>query len=338
MTIDWQPLWKIIQDHQSFVLSCHVRPDADALGSELALAEFLEGLGKRVSIANPSAAPSTLDFLDPEQRAKKLGDGISAQQVLEHDVHIVLDTSAWVQLAEVGRVMRRSNAVKCVIDHHVSSDNLGAIEFKDTTSEATGALVFQLAQACGLQISPTAATNLFCAIATDTGWFRFPSTTSGTMRTIAQLIDFGAKPALLYSELYERRTLARMKLTGRVLGRTLVECDGRLAYTFVSQNDFAETGATPVDTEDLVNECLRIDRTLGAFIAVEQESRRIKFSFRGREPLNVAAVAEPFGGGGHKLAAGAVLPGPLDQALQKVRGAMTQAVNAVNDIKPHPLS
>ena len=144
MTINWEPLRPIIAEHQRFVLSSHVRPDADALGSELGMAALLEGMGKQVRIVNPSSSPANLLFLDPTQRIKKFGDGMTSAEALDTDVHMILDTSAWGQLTDLGSVIKHTKAKKVLIDHHVSSDDLGAVEFKDTNAEATGALVFQL--------------------------------------------------------------------------------------------------------------------------------------------------------------------------------------------------
>lgn len=328
MEINWEPLRGIIDSHQRFVLSSHVRPDGDAIGSELALAGLLEARGKSVRIVNPSAIPDSLLFLDPTRRVMKLGDGISEDAIADTDVHIVLDTSAWAQLIDVGKVLRRTTAVKVVIDHHVSADDIGAIQFKDTSAEATGALVFRMAEALGYPLTADIALPLYCAIATDTGWFRFSSTTGDTMRIIGRLIDLGAQPHLIYEKLYEQSSFARLRLAGLVLSRVTLECAGRLAYTWVKLSDFAETGAKPVDTEELVNESLRIGGTECAFIAIEQPNKRIKVSFRSRTSLNVAAVAEQFGGGGHKQAAGAILNGPLNVARKQVLTAMQSALAA----------
>ena len=327
MAIDWSPLIEIVQSSERFVLSSHVRPDADALGSELGLAYALESLGKSVRIVNPSAASPNLAFLDQAGRAKKIGESMTADEARDTDVHIVVDTSAWTQLQDVGDVIRTTLARKVVIDHHVSSDDLGGLTIKDTTAAATGELIFELAQAMEAEISETAATALYCAIATDTGWFRFPSTTSRTMHIAGQLIDFGAKPHVLYSLLYEQHSAARMRLYGRVLSRLTVDCDGQLAYLTVSREDFKETGAVPADTEDLVNASLQIAGTKASFIAIEQPNQTVKVSFRGRVDTNVAAVAEQFGGGGHKLASGATLAGSLAEALAIVLPAMQQAVD-----------
>lgn len=326
MSIDWAPLGEIIEAHQRFVLSSHKNPDADALGSELALAQMLESRGKSARIINPSASPDTLLFLDPEKHIKKLGAEADDQEVLDTDVHMILDTSAWQQLRNVGPLFRKSKAVKVVIDHHVSSDDLQALEFRDVTSEATGTLIYQMARSLGFDITREIAVPLFCAIATDTGWFRFSSTKSSTYRIAADLIDAGVQPAALYEQLYERRSAARIRLAALALGRLTLECEGRLAYTWVQQSDFAASKAKPVDTENLVNECLTIAGTECAFIAIEQANREIKVSFRSRSEMNVEGIATQFGGGGHKQAAGATLPGPLSEAREKVLAAFRAAL------------
>lgn len=332
MAIDWEPLREIFERHERFVLTSHVRPDADAIGSELGVASLLDRMGKRVRIINPSGMPEHLEFLDPNRRVHKYGQDFDAASIEDADVHVILDTSAWVQLGDLAKVIRRTPAKKVVIDHHVSSDDLGAIEFKDTKAEATGTLVVRLADALGLPIPAEAAVPIFAAIATDTGWFRFPSTTGETLRIAARLMDLGVEPHAVFQQLYERRSPARLKLAGRILGRVDLACNGRLAYTSVSVEDFKETGAKPIDTEDLVNECLMIDGTRAAFIAIEQPNKSVKVSFRSRSDLNVAAVAERFSGGGHKQAAGAVLAGPLPQVVSQVLEAMTAAMGCAPEV------
>ncbi len=326
MTINWEPIRSIIADNQRFILSSHIRPDADAIGSELGMAALLEVMGKTVRIVNPSAMPANLLFLDPTQRIKKLGEGMTAAEVVDNDVHMILDTSAWGQLTELGGLIKNTKAKKILIDHHVSSDDLGALEFKDTTAEATGTLIFSLFRFFNAPITPEAASALFCAIATDTGWFRFPSTNSNTYRIIGDLMDAGANPNFLYQRLYEQASIARTRLVGKILCGVQLDCDGQLAYVSVMQQDFADTGAVAADTEDLVNECLKIVGTKAAFIAIEQPTKSVKVSFRSRLGVNVAEVAERFGGGGHKQAAGAIIPGALPNAISQVLAAMKAAL------------
>jgi phosphoesterase RecJ-like protein len=327
MNIDWKPLQALIAAHQRFVITSHVRPDADAIGSEVGLAAVLRAIGKTVEIINVSPTPPHLRFLDPQGTIRQLSAGAVTDAVLAADAHLIVDTSAWGQLSDIGKVFRESPKPRAVIDHHVSADDLGAMEFKDTAREATGSLIYELSQVLGVELSSDAATALFAAIATDTGWYRFSATTGQTLRVAGALIDRGARPDVIYRELYEQATLARLHLAGRVLSRVMLDCDGRLAYATVQWSDFEELGAVASDTEDLVNEGLRITGTKAAFIAIELPNRQVKVSFRSRTDVNVAAVAEQFGGGGHKQAAGATLPGPFVEAVQKALTAMRTALS-----------
>lgn len=326
MPIDWQPLIDIIHSHQRFVISSHVRPDADAIGSEVGLCNLLEQLGKTVRIINPSATPTHLSFLDPTARIRKIGEGVTVEEACDTDVHMIVDTSAWQQLTELRKTLETTQAKKVVVDHHISSDHLGAEQFKDTTASAAGVLICELAEALGITPTVEAGTALFAAIATDTGWFRFPNADERTLKRAAWLISLGVQPHTIYKELYEKSSLARIRLHGRVLSRVSVEFGGAMGMTFVMQKDFEETGAHPSDTEDLVNTCLTIDGTRCAIILVEQKSGQVKVSFRSRSGLDVAKVAEQFGGGGHKLASGAMLAGPFANAQTVVMQAMEKAL------------
>lgn len=326
MSLDWNAFVSLIAPCQNIVLTSHVRPDADAIGSEIGLCGFLEQRGKTVRIINPSPTPRRLTFLDPNKRIVHFNPGTDEQLILGADAHIIVDTSAWGQLGDVGRVFKKSAAVKIVIDHHVSSDNLEATVFKDVSAEASGTLIFRLGRELGLTLTPDIAVALFAAIATDTGWFRFPSTTSESYHIGGELMSAGVRPHRLYEQLYENYTLGRLKLIARVLGRVELECDGRLAHTYVQMSDFGETQSEPADTEDLVNECLGIDGVKGAMIFVEQPTHMVKVSFRSHLGFDVARVAEQFKGGGHKQAAGAMLPGPISTAKAAIVAAMKAAI------------
>ena len=172
------------------------------------------------------------------------------------------------------------------------------------------------------------ATPLFAAIATDTGWFRFPSVTSDTYRTIARLIDAGVVPSEVYGDLYERDTLGRLKLRGLILSRTITEMDGALVYTSVNKEDFELCGAQPNDTEDAINLTLAIRGTQAAVIFVGQVRGGFKLSFRSRCGLDCNEVARQFGGGGHKAAAGAFLEGTLDDVQGRVLPVVREALAA----------
>ena len=320
--INWPRFVELVRSHQRFLLTTHVRPDCDALGSELAMAAILEQLGKDVLVVNPFAVPPGFRFLDPQRKLKQLETDVSARELDSYEVLIVLDTTAWAQLGAMGEVIRATKAKKVVIDHHVSGDDLGAELLKDTKAEATGRLVIEAADHLGVQISPEIAQAAFAALATDTGWFRFASTTSQTLRLAGRLVDAGAVPDRLYQQLYEDETLARLQLIGRTIARTRTELDGRLIHTWIECADFEATGAVPHNSEDVINMTLSVGGTEAAVILVEQATGGCKVSFRSRCDLDCSRLAEQFGGGGHKAAAGAFLDEPLQSARRKVLDAV----------------
>ncbi len=212
--MDWTILKKVIDENDSFLITSHVRPDADALGSELGLRAILLALGKKVSIVNASAPPANLNFMNPPGVILKLNDTVAKANIPKTDVVVIVDTSAWQQLGNMADVIQSSSAKRVVIDHHVSSDEMGAIELKDVTAAATGELICEAAAAFGIEFDEDTANWLYAAIATDTGWFRFP-TTSRTMRISAALIDRGASPHYVFNLVHEQSSLSRVRLGGR---------------------------------------------------------------------------------------------------------------------------
>jgi phosphoesterase RecJ-like protein len=326
MTINWPRFAEIIRAHQRFLLVSHIRPDCDALGSELGMAGVLEALGKTVRIVNGQATPPNLAFIDPTERIGVIGQTVQPGELADIEVLMILDTSAWAQLGPMSDVIRAFTGKKVIVDHHVSEDDIGAEPFKNTTAEATGRLVVEAAEALGVKLTPEMAMPLFAAVATDTGWFRFSSASAGTYRVGAKLIDAGANPAAIYNALYEQETLGRAKLRGVILARIETELDGRLAHTHVLKEDFTKTHALPSDTEDVVNFALAIRGTQVAVIFVEQQTGGFKISFRSRSKVDCSRLAEKWGGGGHKAAAGAFVKGSLAEVqplvLDAVRAAM----------------
>ncbi len=324
--VDWNQFAAVIEKARRIVLTSHLRPDSDALGSELGMAAILESLGKQVRIVNPQATPPNLRFLDPAGRIHVVNRAVKPADLAEFDLLLVLDTSAWAQLGEMGDVIRGFTGKVAVLDHHQSSDDLGAQMFRDTTAEATGRLVVDAAARLGVTLTAEMARPLFAAVATDTGWFRFSSTQPDTYRCAAALVEAGARPDQIYASLYEHDSLARLKLIGRTLASTTVELEGRLIHTAIVSEDFLATGALPSDTEDIINMTLGVAGTQVAVIFVEQANGSFKVSLRSRCAVDCSRIAAQFGGGGHKAAAGATVAGPLEAArslvLDAVRAAM----------------
>jgi phosphoesterase RecJ-like protein len=286
----------------------------------------LEALGKQAVIVNGQPTPPNLAFIDPMRKIQVLGREAGDEELRRAEVLVILDTSSWAQLGPMADVVRGATTKKLVIDHHLSEDDLGAVTFKDAGAEATGRLVFEAAQHLGVALTAEIAAPLFAAVATDTGWFRFPSTSSETYELAARLIDAGAEPHIIYGELYEQDTLGRIRLRGVVLQRIATEMEGRLAHTHIRKEDFDRTGALPSDTEDLVNIALEIAGVQVAVIFVEQRQGGFKISFRSRCQLDCSRLAAQFGGGGHQAAAGAFVKGAFTQVQREVLSAVRAAM------------
>jgi phosphoesterase RecJ-like protein len=330
MRLDWASLLDVLRNADDFVLTSHIRPDCDALGSELGLAAVLEAIGKRVRIVNAQATPPGLAFLDPGRRIESLEGGVSPAEIEACGVLLVLDTSAFAQLGTMGDIARRIRPKVLVVDHHVSEDDLSDRWFKDTAAEATGRIVAEIALRLGVPLVPPIARPVFCALATDTGWFRFPSATGETFRLASRLVDAGASPPDLYRDLFEQDTLPRLNLVGRVLAGAATRHDGRVIASRVRRSDFEATGARGSDTEDIVNLTLTVKGTQLATILIELPDGKVKASIRSRSHVDASALAGRFGGGGHRAAAGATLDGPFEEAERRVTEAVDEAWKAAS--------
>ena len=331
-TVDWTRFSEVIAQANNIVLTSHIRPDCDALGSSLGMAGILRALGKKVRIVMGQPVPPNLAFIDPENEIMCINEDIKAEEFADCDLHMILDTSAWKQLGDMADVIRNSTYKKIIFDHHQGEDDIDAELFKNTTAEAVGRMCVDAAEHLGVEITQQIAIPLFAAIATDTGWFRFPSARKVTYDAASKLISAGAEPDQIYGDLYERETVGRVRLRGVVLARTQTEMDGRLAHTFIMPDDYEKTGALPSDTEDLINKTLEIAGTKFAVILVGQPTGGYKISFRSRCGVPCNEVAAHFDGGGHKAAAGAFVEDTFENAQKKiltyVRSCLEEEFNA----------
>ena len=325
MRLDWASLLDVLRGCGRVVLTSHVRPDCDALGSELGMLGILEAIGKDVRIVNAQSTPAGLKWIDPANRIESLQDGVKKDDLADRDLFIVLDTSAWAQLGAMGDVAKTMRDKVLVIDHHVSEDNLSDRWFKDTSAEATARIVYEIGLRLRVPLTERIATPLYAGLSTDTGGFRFPSTSGETFRVAARLVDAGASPPMVYRELFEQDSIARLHLVGRTLAGAQVSHDGKVITSTVTQSDIKEAQALPADTEDLVNLTLAVKGTELAVILIEQPDGRIKTSFRSRSHVDCNLLAARFGGGGHKAAAGAILSGPFAAAHALVTTAVDEA-------------
>lgn len=325
MPIDWSPFVEYVRKHERFLLMTHVRPDGDALGSELALCDALERLGKTVRVVIASVFPPRYRFLDPDSKRVHRFDAKDPIYAT-FDAIIIVDTGTYSQLGDFGDWMKTAKIDKAVIDHHVTQDDLGAVRFQDTSAESCARLIDEAIRALALPHTKASAEHVFMGLSMDTGWFHHSNTSARSFELAKQLIEAGADANALYSTLYESNTVPRMKLLGRVLDRLKAGAGGRWAYSFVLRNDYEELGAVPGDTEDAIDLIRGIAGVEVSVMLLEQPGGGVKISFRSRGRVNVAQIAEKFGGGGHKLACGASLPDPIEDAIRTIVAAVEKAL------------
>jgi len=313
---------ELINCSHSVLITTHNRLDGDACGSVIVMNDVLCALGKSVKPILPSPVPQWYEFLFAE-KLPILGKDVSLQQLMNgqfgnFDLIVIVDTNSYNQLGDFDQYLKQSNTPVLVIDHHVTSDGLGDIEIVDPTAAATGLIIFDLIKHAGWTITEKMAEALFVAVATDTGWFQFSNTDSGVCRACAELIDAGAKPAEIYEKLYQNFSYSRFRLMVAMLNSLQLHFNGQYAAQHISLQDFEQTGADYEDTENLINECHRISTVKVSALFVELRDGRVRCSLRSRGAVDVSQIAAKFGGGGHKMAAGVHLPGPLENAQQLI--------------------
>jgi phosphoesterase RecJ-like protein len=311
----------LIEASNHVLITAHTRPDGDACGCVRAMKEALTGLGKAVEVLFMSPLASWYQCLFSTPPAI-LGNDVPAENLDETyknvDLVVIVDTNSRVQLPGFADWLAASGKKVLVIDHHITGDGLGDVEIVDTTAAAAGEIVFDLLKYAGWPITERTAESIFIALSTDTGWFKFGNADSRIFHTAAQLIDAGAQPNKIYSLLYQSFTPARIYLLGRMLEHLQLHADGQIATQYILRSDFDETGATGADTENLIDECQRIATVQAAVLLVELADGGFRCSLRSKGAVDVRKVAQKYGGGGHTLASGVNLEGPLENALQNM--------------------
>jgi phosphoesterase RecJ-like protein len=315
----WHEIISIIQNHQSFVLSSHMNPDCDALGSELALAAHLQNLGKQVTILNNDATPRPFRFLDPGQKIKRFASKRHGGLIKKADVIIVLDASGgWSRLGNVGEALAEAPAKKICIDHHPDATEFVDLAVVDTDAAATGELVFDLVRAMKGSVSADMAQALYAAILTDTGSFRFPKTNSKTHQIVAKLLDCGVDPLAIYTQLYEQNSLGAIQLRGWVMESIQTTCDGQLAYYTLSQQTLKKYGVKNSELDGFASLGQLIGGVKVTLFCTEASAGRVKISLRSDGSVAINQIAQDYGGGGHRSAAGALVEGKLETVLPDV--------------------
>ena len=313
--------------HQRFLLTTHENPDGDGIGASVGLATYLRSLGKEARLVVTPGLPDNLRWLDeaglaeafePEGKHKDIGTW--------PDVWLVTDASEPHRLGPMHPVFEATKAVRACLDHHLKDAPKGFDqEFTDPTASASAELVFELVAPRMAKPWPLPMVRaLYAGMVADTGNFRFSNATPKLHRAAAELIEAGAEPARTFQGLYHTDTPQKVKLWGRAMeGLRLFEQD-RVALVTVTLEDLSVCGATHEDLDELVQQPMRLQGVEVSALLYETADGRVKLSLRSRERVDVNAVCRQFGGGGHRLASGAKLPGPLSEAMGRVKGALAQ--------------
>ena len=296
-----------IRRRERFVLTSHARPDGDAIGSALACCQILRQMGKQAEVVLHSGVPvlyRTLPYADSVIQAPCVNTHYEAAILLECDS---VQRTALEGLEQQFLIS---------IDHHQSARPFADVNWIDPFACATGEMVYALARDAGVTITPEIATCLYAAVLTDTGSFCFNSTTEKTFALAGELVRCGANPGLIGQHIYFANPLSKMKLLGAALSN--LHREGNLAWMWVGGQDMEQCEAREEDCEGLVNYALAIDGVEVALFLREMNNGRWRVSLRSKGAVDVAKIAECFGGGGHRCASGCSLPGPLSVAAERV--------------------
>lgn len=303
--IDFEKLKNIVFNNSSFLLTTHVNPDADAIGSEVAFFNILKKLNKKVFIINHSSTPYNLEFFNKDSIIQKFDEEIHKNILSKVHVLVALDFNRADRTVSMEKAFRESKKLKICIDHHQDPGNFVDHSFIDTDYCATGHIIYDfIKQTKIVNLDLEIAEPIYAAIMTDTGSFRFDRTTSEVHNIIAELLKLGVNPEQVYDKIYDQSKFSKIRLLGRALESINLYAKNKIGYMVITQKDFEELGAIESDTENFVNYNLSIENVVMGILFIELKDG-FKVSFRSKGNISVNKLANEFGGGGHTNAAGA---------------------------------
>ena len=313
MSEKFDQIGRALREHQTFAVLSHVRPDGDALGSQLALGVSLRQLGKNVRIWNEEGMLDKYSFLPCANLLTR-----PPAQPEDVDVAVALDTAIQNRLGTTVAAIK-SAKLWINIDHHPSNPGYGDIVYIDPKSPATGQILFELMTQQQLPIDPAIAENLYVAISTDTGSFQYPNTTARTFEIAAELVRVGVDVGRASQLIYENYPRRRVELLRDLLGTMQFDAKDRVASFSLSMATAKKLGVLPEDNEGLIDHLRAIRGVIVAVFFEELPDGKVRVSMRSKsEKVNVCAICEKFGGGGHVLAAGARVKGTLAEVEKKI--------------------
>jgi phosphoesterase RecJ-like protein len=304
-----------IKKYDHYIITSHINMEGDAIGSELAVFYLIKQLGKRAVIVNSDPVPDRYKFLSGWDKVIIGPD----EKLKGYENVIIVDCPTIERSGKISPLI--SNAkIKINIDHHVSNENFGDFNWVDPEASSCGEMVFKLYKKMGLNINDEIATMLYVAILTDTGSFRYDSTTNETHIIAGELIKLGVKPDKMAGRIYETKSLGDIELLSKALSTVKVTHNGKIAYLYVTKKMLDETGTLPDRTDGFIDFARAIDGSDVAIFFREdiENPGRIHVGFRSKGRVNVNVLANKFGGGGHPKASGCSVAGKLDDVIKKV--------------------
>ncbi len=316
------------EGHETFVLTTHMNPDGDALGSQIALARYLVSLDKSVRLINGDPTPETLAFVTTDSPEIELYDAAKHDDVLREAGRVVLvDNSAPDRLGRMEPIMLSVAANVLCIDHHPTREAPWAENILKVGASSTAVLIWDLLKHRGWEPDSRACDAIFVGLATDTGFFRFNSTSPFAHRTAAELLERGVRTGDIYRRVYERNTPAYTRLLGHALANLVLDGDGRVAAVHLRRELIADLGAEDEDTGEITTALLAIDGVDVVLLFRELPDARVKVSLRSKGDLDVHTLASRYGGGGHRNAAGIVIEQPFDAVVEQVTAGARDLVS-----------
>ncbi len=313
---------ELIENKQSFAITTHVRPDGDGIGSSLGLCWLLRSLGKSAEVIVRDGIPAAYAQLPGADEIK---------QILEvngkYDAIFVIECS---DLSRPG-IKGLENQFTVNIDHHATSEHFGTINWIDQTASAVGEMIYNLCKAIGGRITREIAECVYLALVTDTGSFHFPNTTDRTLKVASELVKVGVKPAQISEVVYNSYPWSRIELMRQVLGTVKRNESGTIAWMRQTLEMAESADAVDGDNNGFVNIPLAAKEVEAVVYMREVQPNAYRVSLRSKGNINVARVAEKFGGGGHKNAAGCRVDGDWDLREKEIVAVLTEAVEKANN-------
>lgn len=304
----------------------HVRPDGDAVGSVLGLALSLRTLGKEVIALLEDGVPGNLAFLPGSDTVIQPGAG-----PLEVDLAVALDTATHERIGERCKALLDPVPLLVNIDHHPANPGYGGMNFIDSDSPATGQIIYNLLSEHGLPIDDAVRQNLFTAISTDTGSFQFSCTNARTHRIAAEMIDAGLDTARLARLVYQSYPRRRLELMRDMLNTMEFRAGGRVVSWQLKQKLMDDVAMQPGDTEGLIDTLRMIDSVVSCVVFEDVAGGKVRVSARSKdERVDVSGICAQFGGGGHRMASGARMRGPINEAAEKFLKVLEDEVRRID--------